>query len=90
MAYTPDWEPLADALKHVMAAGVDEQDAKTDLCRAIADRKINVRVRIAPTDTMGGKVFPARNIEVPPHLAPAQFDWTNSRPINRWRIGPAP
>ena len=49
MAYTPDWEPLADALKRVLATGVDKDEARVDLCRAVADRKIHIRVRIAAT-----------------------------------------
>jgi hypothetical protein len=50
VAYTPDWEPLADALKRVMATGIGESEAKLDLCRAIGDRKIDIRVRVAASD----------------------------------------
>jgi hypothetical protein len=72
-----------------MAAGTSEDEAKTDLCHAMADGKINVRVRIAAKDIMRGKNFTGLNIEVPPHLIPADFDWTHSQPVNSWRIGPA-
>jgi hypothetical protein len=90
VAYTPDWEPLADALKRVIAAGTSEGEGKIDLCRAVADRKIAIRVRIAANDYMKGKVFKRRNIGVPPHLNPDDFDWTHSQPLNPWPIGPAP
>jgi hypothetical protein len=47
MTYVPDWERLSDALKRVMAAGVSEDDAKSDISGAIADRKIRVRLKVA-------------------------------------------
>jgi hypothetical protein len=72
-----------------MVAGTSEDQAKTDLCHAMADGKINVRVRIAAKDIMRGQVFTGLNIEVPPHLIPADFDWTHSQPVSPWRIGPA-
>jgi hypothetical protein len=50
VAYTPDWEPLADALKRVVDSGISEDEAKPDLCRAVADHKIDVRVRIEKSD----------------------------------------
>jgi hypothetical protein len=84
MAYTPDWLPLADALQRVMATGVGEAEAKTDLCRAMADKKIDVRVRIA----RNGKVFSDGNVGVPTHLSAGDFDWANSRPVAQWSIGP--
>ena len=84
--YTPDWEPIADALKRVVATGVSEDEAKTDLCRAMADRKIDVRVTIAAT----GQVFWDGNIGVPPHLKPSDLDWVHSRPLTQWPIGPRP
>jgi hypothetical protein len=91
VAYTPDWEPLADALKRVMAAGIHENEAKTDLCRAVADRKIGVRVRIAATDYgLRGQVFSDGNVGVPRHLRPDHLDWVHSRPFAEWQIGPRP
>lgn len=84
MAYTPDWLPLADALQRLMARGVGEAEAKTDLCCAVADKKIDVRVRIART----GKVFSDGNVRVPSHLSAGDFDWVNSRPVAQWSIGP--
>jgi hypothetical protein len=89
MAYTPDWEPLADALKRVMATGGSEDEAKTDLCRAVADGKIDVRVTISATDfEMRGQVFSDGNVDVPPHLSPGDLDWVRSRPFGQWKIGP--
>jgi hypothetical protein len=84
VAYTPDWELIADALKRVIATGVSEDEAKTDLCRAVADGKIDVRVTIAAT----GQVFFDGNVRVPPHLKPSDFDWVHSRPFAQWLIGP--
>lgn len=90
MAYTPDWEPVADALKRVMATGIGEGEAKADLCRAVADRKIDVRVRIAATAEHGmrSKVFSDGNVGVPLHLTASDLDWVRSRPLARWSIGP--
>jgi hypothetical protein len=74
-----------------MVAGTSEDEAKTDLCHAMADGKINVRVRIAATDYgMGGQIFSNGNVGVPPHLRLGDLDWTQSRPLAEWRIGPRP
>jgi hypothetical protein len=69
-----------------MATGVSEEQAKTDLCRAIADRKIAVRVRIAGTD----RDYSGGNVSVPRHLRPGDLDWIQSRPFAQWPIGPRP
>jgi hypothetical protein len=92
VAYIPDWESIADALGRVTATGVSEDEAKTDICRALADGKIGVRVRIAPTDyTMRGRrVFSSGNVGVPSHLKPDDFDWVQSKPFARWGLGPRP
>jgi hypothetical protein len=47
MAYVPDWERLSDGVKRVVATGVAEDEAKSDVSRAIADRKIRVRLTVA-------------------------------------------
>jgi hypothetical protein len=74
-----------------MAAGVGEVEAKTDLCLALADRKINVRVRIKHNHpTLGGMVFSGRTVRVPAHLSLKDFDWTQSRPTAGWSIKPEP
>jgi len=84
MPYIPDWELLGVALKRIMAFNVEESEAKADLCHAIADRKINVRVTLA-----GGKgVFSGGNVGPPVHLEPHDLDWDNSRPQAPWGIGP--
>jgi hypothetical protein len=71
----------------VMAPGASEDEYKLDLCRAVADGKIRVRVRIAGG---GDRVFSSGNVGVPRHLGPSDFDWAQSRPVARWYIGPKP
>jgi hypothetical protein len=73
-----------------MATGLSEEQAKTDLCRAMADQKIGVRVRVATTTGhyLRGKIFSNGNVCVPPHLSVSEFDWVGSRPLTRWLIGP--
>lgn len=90
MAYTPDWEPLAGALERVMATGASEEEAKLDLCGAIADRKIRVRVRIAASDDRRRQLFSGGNVGVPGQLRRSDLDWVQSRPIAKWSIGPRP
>jgi hypothetical protein len=92
VAYIPDFEPLADALKRVLAAtNVKEEEAKHDICHAVADRKIAVRVRIAASDlSFRGRTFARGNVDVPRHLIPDDLDWVQSRPLQPWSIGPEP
>ena len=90
MPYVPDWEPLAAALKRVMASGATDDDAKLDICRAVADRKVGVRVTVARSNdqAMGGMVLSGGNVDVPARLDPDDFDWVRSRPLKRWLVGP--
>lgn len=55
---------------------------KTDICSAIADHKIAVRV------FCGEQPFSDGNVGVPSRLNPDDFDWAKSRPFKKWFIGP--
>jgi hypothetical protein len=72
-----------------MTTGVSEEDAKRDLCLAVADRVIDVQVTISRADSaMRGRVFSGENVGVPLHLHPRDLDWQRSRPLGWWSIGP--
>jgi hypothetical protein len=91
VAYVPEWEPLANALTRVMASGVNEQQAKADICNAVADRKIVARVVIDKSHLLdGGRTFSGGNVGIPPRLNATDFDWAQSRPFKQWSIGPVP
>jgi hypothetical protein len=73
-----------------MGTGASEEEAKRDLCRAVADRKIRVRVRIAASNDRRGPLFSSGNVDVPGHLTLSDLDWVQSRPLKKWSIGPRP
>src|SRR5262249_13586092 len=84
-----DWESLANALQRVVSAHGDMVESKTAICNAIADKKIAVRVTIDRSrHLLGGMTFAGRNVGVPARLNLNDFDWSQSRPLHPWRIGP--
>ena len=87
MAYAPDWEPLASAVNRVVAAGATKDQAKRDLCLAIADGKIAARVRLAAKPHQPEiALLSGVHIDVPSHLSSKDLDWRHSRPIKHWPI----
>jgi hypothetical protein len=87
--YVPDWEPLATVLRRVIDGGSAEHQACVDICNAVADRKIAVRVLVAtPARDVGGKWLWGGNLNVPERLAPDDLDWDRSRPLKPWPTGP--
>src|SRR5262249_3150409 len=92
VAVVPDFEPLSDTLRRVLAtANVREEEAKRDICAAVADGKIALRVRVAASSlSFRGQTFPQENVGVPKRLKPDDFDWVQSRPLKPWWIGPQP
>jgi hypothetical protein len=74
MAYVPYWEPLLDALRRVIGAvDVSEDEAKLAISRAIACRKIQVRVTVkSDPDPMRWNQMVAEGIgSNPNHSIPA-------------------
>jgi len=87
VAYAPDWEPLASALNRVVAAGATKDQAKRDLCLAIADGKIAARVRLAAKPHQPEiALLSGVHIDVPSHLSPKDLDWRHSRPGKPWPL----
>jgi hypothetical protein len=88
VAYIPAWESLADVLRRVVSASKSDVHAKNEICNAIADRAIGVRVFI--NGQSGGNGYEGGNVRVPQLLRPDDFDWSQSRPFEPWWIGPMP
>ena len=95
MACVTEWERLSVALTRVMAGGIPEDEAKTNICNAIADRKIRVRFLVAKGEGSllaiftGGHVHDGEEVDIPSPLTPGDFNWGLSRPLKPWqRIGP--
>jgi hypothetical protein len=86
VAYTPVWEPLAGALKRVLAAGLSKKEAQVDICNAIADGKIRVRVTFADQSPgiIRTSIGAESDFKVPIRLTPKDFDWRRSRPLKSW------
>jgi hypothetical protein len=80
MPYVREWEALYVALQRLKAAGQDEDQAMRDICGAIADRAIPVRVHC-----MKGFVYSDSNVVIPPLLAPSDLCWPSSRPRRPWK-----
>jgi len=91
VAYRPDWESLADALHRLMVtASVSEHEAKADLCLAISDGNIRLRVRIIAEDPnclLHGMIVSGDNVAIPWEISPDDFDWKQSRPLQPWSRG---
>ena len=89
--YVPRWGRLSDALALVMAAtGMPPEQARIDICRALADRAINFQAQLkrhANGLITSTRVFErAEGFEVPRRIEPGEFDWEQSRPLRPWRL----
>jgi hypothetical protein len=89
--YVPEWEILADVLTRVLATGLEPERAKGQICSAIDDRKIGIRVKVDETDhDIPGKIRTGgKQVEPPLPLDPKDLDWVLSRPKDAWDTGPS-
>jgi hypothetical protein len=53
VTYAPTWESINKALQRIVAAGHSKKQAKHDLCRAIGDGKIAIRLHFAADPSRG-------------------------------------
>lgn len=91
MAYVRDWLPLPEARDRISTNGLDRGQASQDICHAIADQKIAVRIIVSKHDyNFAGCVLKERQVGVPVRLDPSCFDWEKSRPIGQWEGGRYP
>ena len=88
MTYEPDWESLQQSLTRLVSIGLDEQQVKIDLCNAVADEKIKLRIFLSDEDEeLPGICLCGKEIGVPKRLRPADFDWNDSLPTKDWYAG---
>jgi hypothetical protein len=91
MAYVRRWERLSDVVTRVMeAAGISEDEAKTDICRAISDRAIKLRCKLAShaSKPMHAQdtVLEGKHFDIPTALKPEGLDWEKSCPVKAWSV----
>ena len=83
MRYLPDWLSLAEARRLVESCGLSKDEAELDICRAMADQKIPVRVRRLQ-GSGSNEPLPHFRLRVPNWLSPQDFDWERSVAITPW------
>jgi hypothetical protein len=87
MPYVPAWERLADAIKRVSAGRRPVEMAQIDLCRAIADRTVNIQCKLKRRGLNTSKtVLEGKDFHIPPEIKPADLDWERSCPLNPWSV----
>ena len=87
--FDSSWLPLAEAVERLVARGVQEPKAKVDICDAIAEMRLRVRVHANHRED-GGRhptVHETNDVEIPIGLNPQRLDWAQSRPagLYPWR-----
>jgi hypothetical protein len=68
----------------IVRTGVPAEDAKVQLCHAIADDALPIRVMIWGVG-VSGQTLERPMVDAPKYLRPADIDWGNSRPKRPWR-----
>jgi hypothetical protein len=90
MAYVPAWQRLSDAIESVIGgAGRSREEAKTDICQAIADRTVRIQGkprRHTTRPSTSNRVLEGKDFLIPDEIKPADLDWGNSRPLTPWTI----
>jgi hypothetical protein len=90
MTYESRWERLSKALERVKtAARVAEDKAKEDICKAIAERVVNIRGKLREDRNKlrtSNAVLVGGTFHIPHDLKPEDLDWDGSRPLKLWEV----
>ena len=91
MTTNPRWERLSQALERVMATdGRSKEEAQTDICRAIADREVNIRGKLerhTPRGTTASNtILEGKDFHISEKIKSDEFDWDSSRPLKPWAL----
>lgn len=89
MAYTSVWESLSVAAGRLVRASGSQEQARWDICRALADGAIGVRAKLAKHAvrlTRSTVVVCGNQVVIPTDLTPDDFDWEHSRPVKSWFV----
>jgi hypothetical protein len=73
----------------MQAAELSIDEAQTKICRAIADRAINIRGKLANHHTkpiVSDAVLQGGDFEIPTTINPEDLDWERSRPLRPWVV----
>jgi hypothetical protein len=81
MSYVPEWELLSDIVVRVVECGLPEGQARQQLAAAIADRVIRIQVWV--TELQTSRPW-SGEVRIPSELTEKDFDWGQSRPVERW------
>jgi hypothetical protein len=87
--YVSVWERLPDAIRRIMEGERPKERARADLCRAVADRTVNIRCKLeqhatrhfTSKDVLDGNAF-----EIPTEIKPEELDWERSGPLKPWFV----
>jgi hypothetical protein len=91
MPYVLQWERLSDAITRVMAAdGLSKDQARADICRAIADGTVIIRGKLKRHTTRhfraSNTVLEGKDFHIPTEIKSEDLDWESSRPVKPWMV----
>ena len=70
-------------------AGLSIEEAKTDVCQAIADGTIKIRVKPREHTTKhftSKSVLAGKDVQIPTNIKADDLDWEKSRPVKPWLV----
>jgi hypothetical protein len=91
MAYESMWEDLAEARSHFVAStGCSQEEAETDIGRAIADGAVNFQGELKLHTTRAfkarGTVLNRTAFQLPREIGRSDLDWEKSSPRQAWYV----